>query len=123
MAAIGNPIPMQFLPLADETWEVITDDLVRGYKLPNFPGECDGYGSWGLIARDDVVAGVLWTNHDDGCGILPIRGYDIVSYTATALTIRLMREQGHTALQTFGHLVGDEGTHQGDLTALRAEDT
>lgn len=123
MAAIGDPIPMQFLPIADETWEVITSDLVRGYKLPNYPGVCIGLGRWFVLANDDTIAGVVWTNLDDGCGILPINGYDPTSFTATALTIRLMREQGHTALQTFGHLAGDEGTHQGDLSALRAEET
>lgn len=116
---LGDPVPMQFLPIADETWEVITDKLAKAYDLPNFPGECDGYGSWGLIARDDVVAGILWTNHDDGCGILPIRGYDIVSYTATALTIRLAKDVGYNASDAFRQLAGEaDGIFHGDLAVL-----
>lgn len=114
---------MQFLPLADETWEVITDDLVRGYQLPNYPGTCTGSGKWFDLANDDTIAGVVWTDLDDGCGILPIAGYDPTSFTATALTIRLLRERGFSALDTFTHLAGDAETHQGDLSALRAEET
>lgn len=59
MASIGDPIPMQFLPLADETWEVITDDLVRGYQLPSYPGTCIGSGKWFVLADDDTIAGVV----------------------------------------------------------------
>ncbi|MBW4813465.1 hypothetical protein [Rhodococcus qingshengii] len=123
MAAIGDPIPMQFLPIADETWEVITDDLVRGYQLPNYPGTRIGSAMWFALANDDTTAGVIWTNHDDGCGILPLDGYDPTSFTAAALTIRLMREQGFSALDTFTHLASDEATYSGDLAALRAEET
>lgn len=123
MAAIGDPIPMQFLPIADETWEVITPDLVRGYKLPNFPGDCTGPGRWFVLANDDTIAGLIWTNLVDGCGIRPLDGYDPTRFTAAALTIRLMREQGYTALQAFTHLASDEATYSGDLAALRAEET
>jgi hypothetical protein len=123
MAAIGDPIPMQFLPIADKTWEVITDELIKGYTLPNYPGICIGSGKWFVLTNDDTIAGVVWTNLDDGCGILPLDGYDPTSYTAAALTIRLLRERGFSARDTFAHLAGDAETHQGDLSALRAEET
>lgn len=96
------PVPDKWLsPSADDR---INPALARAYSWPDYPGQRAGNGRWVDIFSDaerERPIGRLWTDDNQGCGLLYVNYFDGTEYTVAALTIRHLYRTGVLATLAF----------------------
>lgn len=96
------PIPARWLsPAADDK---INTSLGQAYCWPDYPGQRAGRGRWVDLYWDEdreCPVGRLWTDDNNGCGLLLVNGMDDVEYTVAALLIRHLHRAGVLASLAF----------------------
>lgn len=97
----------------------------------DYPGQVTGPGRWAVLALGGDVFGVLWTNDDDGLGILPVNdagddAYQAALILGAAITSAAARGASATDAFVAVQIVADSAgiavsdVTEGDLAAMAA---